>query len=79
MFGDEIGIVAGTKQATTDEQQHAINDLFDIILACRFGNRIHGVFMEYALETRIRNLEEGLEKVNHLVEEIVEWLMKGDK
>lgn len=72
-----IAISVGAKRSTPEEFQKAIDDLFDDILAYRNGGRIEGVFMEYAMEVRIRQLEEGMEAVNNLVEEIVEWVYRG--
>ena len=73
-FRNRIAICLGSKKATPDELRAAICELFDIILAFRNGNRIQGVFYEHDLETRVRGVEEGLDKVNNLVEEIVEWI-----
>lgn len=73
-FRTKIAICLGAKKATPDELQNAICDLFDDILAMRNGNRIQGVFYEHNLETRVKEIEEGLDKVNNLVEEMVEWI-----
>ena len=76
-FIDKVAVCAGTKKATPEEQEVALSIMFSNIVAMRNGNRIKGVFTEYALEARIRRLEEGIDKVNNLVEEIVEWIMSG--
>ena len=73
-FRNLIAVCLGSKKATPDELQHAICDLFDEILALRNGKRIQGVFYEHDLETRVKEIEEGLDKVNNLVEDIVEWI-----
>lgn len=76
-FKDRIGICCGAKEFTATQLQETIDHLFDDILVYRNGSRIEGVFTENTLESRIRDLEEGLEKTNNLVEEIVEWIYKG--
>jgi uncharacterized protein YicC (UPF0701 family) len=73
-FANNIAICLGANPSTNEELQKAINRIFRDILIYRNGDRIEGAFIESDLESRIRNLEEGLEKVNNLVEEIVEWL-----
>jgi len=74
---DLIGIASGTEKSTPEEQETAINNLFGKIIALRNGERIEGMFTEYALEARIRRLEEGIDVVNNLVKEIIEWIMRG--
>jgi len=73
-FRNRIAICIGSKEATSDELQQAISELFDEILSFRNGDRIVGVFSEYSLIARVKEIEEGLDKVNSLVEEIVEWM-----
>ncbi len=74
-FLKNVGICAGTTKATPEEQEKALNEVFSDLIAYRISNRIDGVFIEYALEARIKRLEEGIDKVNNLVKEIVEWIM----
>jgi len=76
-FKDLVAVASGTKKSTPEKQETAINDLFGKIIAMRNGGRIEGVFTEYALEARIMRLEEGIDKVNNLVKEIIEWIMGG--
>ncbi len=64
----------GSKPSTPEELQKTIEELFDAILILRCGGRIIGAFMESDLEERTRRLEQGLEKVNNLAEQIVEWI-----
>jgi len=72
-----IEIASGTKKSTPEKQETAINDLFGVIISLRNGERIEGMFTEYALEARIGKLEEGIDVVNSLVKEIIEWIMSG--
>jgi hypothetical protein len=76
-FRNSIGICSGTIKATSEEQQKAVSDMFDMILSLRNGDRIEGKFMDYELEQRIQRLEEGLSITNNLVQEIIDWLYKG--
>jgi uncharacterized protein YicC (UPF0701 family) len=76
-FRDKVAVCIGAKKSTAKELEETINGLFNDIVTFRNGGRIEGVFIEYSSESRIRELEEGLEKVNNLVEEIVEWIYKG--
>jgi hypothetical protein len=76
-FSKRIAICAGATKATQKEQEVALSELFDNIISMRNGERIKGVFTDYGLEARIKRLEEGIDKVNNLVEEIVEWIMRG--
>ena len=73
-FRNKIAICLGSKKATPDELKNAISTLFDEILSLRNGHRIEGVFYEHDLEVRVREIEVGLDKVNNLMEEIVEWI-----
>jgi hypothetical protein len=74
LFRNRVAVCLGSKKATSDELQQAISELFDTILSYRNGQRIEGVFSEYSLTARVKEIEEGLDKVNNLVEEIVEWI-----
>lgn len=72
-----INICVGAVKATSEEQNRALESLFDRILTFRNGNRIEGKFMAYELEQRIQRLEEGLGITNNLVQEMIEWLYRG--
>jgi hypothetical protein len=77
-FATMISICVGTKEATPEEIQEAINTVFRNIIIYRNSQRIKGVFHDYGTESRLCRLEEGMEKVNKLIEELVEYLMKGN-
>jgi hypothetical protein len=72
-----VNICVGAVEATPEEQQKALSEMFDTIVRFRNGDRIIGNFMNYELEERISHLEEGLNVTNNLVEEIVEWIYRG--
>jgi len=76
-FNENVAICAGTKKATPEELQKAIGIIFEHIMIFRHGKRIEGVFTDYNIEQRISRLEEGMEKINNLVQEIVEWIYEG--
>jgi hypothetical protein len=76
-FADLISICVGTKEATPEEVQKATNDVFRDIIMYRNSRRIKGVFHDYGTDSRLCRLEDGMEKVNKLIEELVEYLMKG--
>jgi hypothetical protein len=73
-FRQCVNICSGAVKATSEEQQKALNEVFDTILALRNGGRISGKFMDFELEQRIHRLEEGLTVTNNFVQEIIEWL-----
>jgi hypothetical protein len=74
---ERIAIVLGAKKATQEELDCAISRLFYDILISRAGDRIEGQFFESDLQSRVKQLEIGLEKANKLLDEVADWLMKG--
>lgn len=77
LFRNQISRCIGEEKVTAESQTAATKSLFLTIVALRNGERITGVFTEYALESRIRQLEEGQEKANTLIQEIVDWIYRG--
>ncbi len=77
-LSDNIAICLGIRQATPEELQQAITVLFDLILTFRNGNRIVGQFIESDMQNRVRQLEFGLEKANKLLDDIADYLLKGN-
>lgn len=75
-FVHRISVCAGTEKATPEERQKAICSLFESIISFRNTQRLVGAFHDYGTEKRLSELEEGMEKVNKLIEELVEYLMK---
>jgi hypothetical protein len=69
---DLIAICCGTKPASVSEQKKAFNDLFELILAYRTSGRILGEFLNYDIAERVMKLEEGIEKINNLLKQLVE-------
>lgn len=79
VFTNLASICVGTKQATEDERQKAISDVFEMILMLRLSDRIKGKFIEYDIEERLRKLEERLDITDRLVHEIAIWLRSQRK
>jgi hypothetical protein len=75
-FTKLVNICSGAVQASQDEQQKAMAEIFDTILSFRSSKRINGRFMNYELEERVRRLEEGLSVTNNFVEQLIEYLYK---
>jgi len=76
---DLLSICAGTKPASAEEQEKAINDVFKKLLMFRSANRIEGKIISNDLEKRIANVEEKLQSTNRLVEQITGYLFKDKK
>ncbi|MCW4006721.1 MAG: hypothetical protein NWF04_09060 [Candidatus Bathyarchaeota archaeon] len=83
---DLLSICAGTKPATTQEQEKAISDVFKMIMMFRSANRIEGKILSNDLQTKVTNLQQ---EINHLqektqtttklVEQITAHLFKNEK
>jgi hypothetical protein len=76
---DLLLICAGITQATVDEQEKAVTEVFRMLLMFRSANRIEGKIMSNDLEKRVRNLEEKLQSTGKLVEQITGFLFKEKK
>jgi hypothetical protein len=76
---DLLMICAGIKQATDEEQEKAITEVFRMLLMFRSANRIEGKIMSNDLEKRVSNLEERLQSTGKLVEQITGFLFKEKK
>ncbi len=78
-YVDLLSICAGTKQATREEQEKAIPEVFRMMLMFRSANRIEGKIMSNDLEKRIAALEEKMRTTTKLVEQITGFLFKEKK
>jgi hypothetical protein len=76
---DLLLICAGITQATVDEQEKAVTEVFRMLLMFRSANRIEGKIMPNDLEKRVRNLEDKLQSTGKLVEQITGFLFKEKK
>ena len=76
---DLLSICAGTKQATSEEQQKAIIEVFRMLLMFRSANRIEGKIFSNDLEKRVEELEKTVKSTSKLMEQITEFLFKPKK
>jgi hypothetical protein len=75
-YVDLLSIIAGIKQASNDEQENAISEVFKMLLMFRSANRIEGKIMSNDLQKRIEKLEETSENQSKLVDQITGFLFK---
>jgi len=75
-YVDLLSIIAGIKQASNDEQEKAISEVFKMLLMFRSANRIEGKIMSNDLQKRIEKLEETSENQSKLVDQITGFLFK---
>jgi hypothetical protein len=73
-YVDLLSVCAGTKQATPEEQEKAITEVFKMLLMFRSANRIEGKIPQNDLETKIRQLEETQKTQAKLIEQITGFL-----
>ena len=78
-YVDLLSICAGTKQATGEEQEKAITEIFRMLLMFRSANRIEGKIMSSDLEKRIAQLEKTTQSTSKRVEQITAFLFKEKK
>lgn len=76
---DLLSTVAGTKKASTDEQDRAVAEVFKMLLMFRSANRIEGKIISNDLEKRVEEIEKTLAAQGKLVEKITEFLFKPKK
>lgn len=70
---------SGIKQASTQEQEKAVSDVFRMLLMFRSANRIEGKIMAKDLEKRLSTLEDKVQSTAKLVEQITDFLFKEKK
>jgi len=78
-FVDLLSICAGTKPATTEEQEKAITETFRMLLMFRSANRIEGKLLSSDFERRVVELEKTVKSTGKLVEQITGFLFKEKK
>lgn len=78
-YVDLLSVIAGTKHASDDEQQRAIDEVFKMLLMFRSANRIEGKIMSNDLEKRIQDLEKTAATQTKLVEQITAFLFTPKK
>jgi hypothetical protein len=78
-YVDLLSVIAGTKPASLEEQQIAIDEVFKMLLMFRSANRIEGKIMSNDLEKRIQDLEKNATTQIKLVEQITAFLFTPKK
>jgi hypothetical protein len=78
-YVDLLSIIAGTKQASIDDREKAVSDVFKMLLMFRSANRIEGKIISNDLEKRIVELEKIVKNQGKLVEQITGFLFKPKK
>jgi hypothetical protein len=78
-YVDLLSVIAGTKPASLEEQQRAIDEVFKMLLMFRSANRIEGKIMSNDLEKRIQDLEKNATTQIKLVEQITAFLFAPKK
>jgi hypothetical protein len=76
---DLLSICAGIKQASAEEQEKAIDEVFRMLLMFRSANRIEGKIISNDIEKRVCDLEEKSRSTGKLVEQITGFLFKEKK
>jgi hypothetical protein len=75
-YVDLLMVCAGIKQASTEEQEKAVTDVFRMLLMFRSANRIEGKITATDVEKRIAVVEDKLQSTSKLVEQITGFLFK---
>jgi hypothetical protein len=76
---DLLSVVAGTKQASAEEREKAVIEVFRMLLMFRSANRVEGRIMTNDLDRRMKELEKTLNSTCKLVEQITGFLFTKKK
>ena len=75
-YVDLLSVVAGIKQASAEEVENAVSEVFKMLLMFRSANRIEGKIFSNDLQKRVEELEKTLNTQVKLVEQITGFLFK---
>jgi uncharacterized protein YicC (UPF0701 family) len=78
-YVDLVSVLAGTKKASAEEQDKAMDEVFKMLLMFRSANRIEGKIISNDLEKRLTDVEKNLNQTAKLVEQITGFLFKEKK
>ncbi len=78
-YVDLMSVLAGIKQASAEEQEKAVDEVFRMLLMFRSANRIDGKIISNDLEKRVGDLEKMLKNQERLIGQITEFLFKPKK
>ncbi len=75
-YVDLLSVVAGIKQASAEEVENAVSEVFKMLLMFRSANRIEGKIFSNDLQKRVEELEKTQITQGKLVEQITGFLFK---
>ena len=76
---DLLSICAGTKQASAEEREKAVTEVFRMLLMFRSANRIEGKLISNDWEKRLADVEKTVTSTGKLVEQITGFLFTKKK
>jgi hypothetical protein len=78
-YVDLLSVIAGTKLASIEEQEKAIDEVFKMLLMFRSANRIEGKIISNDFEKKIQDLEKTVANQTKLIEQITAFLFTPKK
>ena len=78
-YVDLLSVCAGTKQASAEEREKAVTEVFRMLLMFRSANRIEGKIISNDWEKRLSDVEETVNSTSKLVEQITGFLFTKKK
>ena len=76
---DLLSVCAGTKQASAEEREKAVREVFKMLLMFRSANRIEGKIISNDWEKRLSDVEKTVNSTGKLVEQITGFLLTKKK
>ena len=76
---DLLSVCAGTKQASAEEREKAVTEVFRMLLMFRSANRIEGKLISNDWEKRLADVEKTLNSTGKLIEQITGFLFTKKK
>lgn len=73
---DLLSVISGIKQASADEQQKAVAEVYRMLLMFRSANRIEGKIISNDIEKRVADIEATAKSQGKLVDQITGFLFK---
>jgi uncharacterized protein YicC (UPF0701 family) len=78
-YVDLLSVCAGTKQASAEEREKAVTEVFRMLLMFRSANRVEGKIISNDWEKRLSDVEETVNSTSKLVEQITGFLFTRKK
>ena len=76
---DLLSVCAGTKQASAEEREKAVTEVFRMLLMFRSANRIEGKIISRDWEKRLTEVEKTVNSTGKLIEQITGFLFTKKK